>query len=128
MRIDWGRINASREASPLRGQDDTSGLSWLSRRASGRSVEERCRPLRGSGLSRRFDEPVVGREMTGGIGGRGIPCEMKGLAAAAAEIDLAPLAAPARLGHPALAAERVEARRVEPDLAERPVLHRVEPE
>src|SRR5207247_4589534 len=78
------------------------------------------------GFARLLDQPVIGRETARGIGGGRIPGEKKGLAATAPEVELAAVAAPARLGHPAEAAEGREARGVAPDLLERTLSHRVE--
>src|SRR5882757_9151428 len=59
------------------------------------------------------------RQRAGRIGVAGIAGQRKGLAAAAAEIDLLELAAPARLGHPAGAAIAVEGFRILPDPGDR---------
>src|SRR5258708_21151507 len=67
------------------------------------------------------------RQRAGGVGIAGVPGERKGLATAAAEIDLAELAALARLLHPAGAAIAVEGFRVLPDPGDRMVgAHRFE--
>jgi hypothetical protein len=60
------------------------------------------------GLYRRGDEAVVGREVTDGIGSGRVACQLECLAAASAEIDLAAIAAPAWVGHPACSAEALE--------------------
>src|SRR5262249_40995498 len=65
----------------------------------------------------------VGRKMTHGIGCTGVAGEREGLAAAAAEIELSPRAARARLLHPCGAAEGIEGRRVCPDIGERMLAH-----
>src|SRR5215472_9001663 len=73
---------------------------------------------------REFGDPgVVGSEVTDRIGCGGVAGEREGLAAAAAEIELAPRAARARLLHPCAAAEGVEGRRVRPDVGERVLAH-----
>src|SRR5262245_42346996 len=61
------------------------------------------------------------RQMTDRIGRARIAGDGEGLAAAAAEIDVTPLAALARLRQPVGAAERHERRRRLPDLGERMV-------
>jgi hypothetical protein len=59
--------------------------------------------------SHRFGhDPVVGREVADRIRAGGIAGERKCLAAAAAEVDLAAVAAPARFGHPVCAAKALE--------------------
>src|SRR5215467_12337303 len=65
-------------------------------------------------------------ELTHRIGRARIAGERKSLAAAAAEIDLAPLAALARLRQKIGAAERREGGRGNPDLLQRMVAHRPE--
>src|SRR5580692_9620843 len=69
---------------------------------------------------------VARRKMAGRIGGGGVAGERKGLAAAAAEIDIAPVAALARFFHPRRAAKSVERRRIFPDIGERMLAHRPE--
>src|SRR5215472_18863275 len=71
---------------------------------------------------------MVGGETTGWIGGRGVAREVKRLAPAAAEVDASPLAAPAGLGHPALAAEGAEPCGVTPNVAERMLPYGLEAE
>src|SRR5580704_9580267 len=66
------------------------------------------------------------RKMADRIGGGGVAGERKGLAAAAAEIDVAAVAALARLLHPRRAAEGVEGRRILPDIGERMFAYRPE--
>src|SRR6266849_1934100 len=77
-------------------------------------------------LPGRFDETVVGREGARGIRRRGVAGEVEGLAAAAAVVDRATVAAPARLGHPLLAPVPVEAGRITPDLLEGVRAHALE--
>src|SRR6266446_10100738 len=73
---------------------------------------------------REFGDPgLVGSEMAHRIGCGGIAGEREGLAAAAAEIELATRTARARLLHPRGAAEGVEGRRVCPDIGERTLAH-----
>jgi hypothetical protein len=57
---------------------------------------------------------------------RASPVSANGLAAAAAEIDLAPRTACARLLHPGGSAEGIEGRRIRPDVGERVLAHRPE--
>src|SRR5215470_15427423 len=66
---------------------------------------------------------VMRRQVTHRIGRPRVAGDGKGLTAAAAEIDVAPLAARARLRQPVGAAERVEGRRVLPDLGQRMIAH-----
>src|SRR5262245_60794591 len=66
---------------------------------------------------------VVGRQVADRVGGPGIAGEQERLAAAAAEILVAPRAAAARLAHPVDAAEGAEGRGVAPDIGERMVAH-----
>src|SRR5581483_8723983 len=67
-------------------------------------------------LLRLFENLLVDRrQRAGGAGVGGVARQRKGLAAAAAEIDLAEFAALARLLHPARAAIAVESLRVLPD-------------
>src|SRR5262245_51899970 len=88
----------------------------------------------GAGLAARgfrprlLDQAVVRRQMAHGLGDGGIAGEVKRLTAAATEGDRAPVAAPAGLEHPALAAECLKTRGVAPDVAERTLRHRVERE
>src|SRR5438105_7364686 len=70
-------------------------------------------------LARDLDQPVVRRERAGGIGDPCVAGQVVGLATAAAEVDRAPVAATAWIGHPALAPERVHPLRVVPQIAER---------
>src|SRR5438477_13082424 len=53
------------------------------------------------------------------VGGGGVAGQEEGLAAAAAEIELAPLTASTGLGHPVRAAEALEHRGAEPDVLQR---------
>src|SRR5437588_11182928 len=69
---------------------------------------------------------MMGRELTHRIGRARIARECEGLATATAEIDLAPLAASARLGQEVGPAERIEGRRRGPDIDERMLAHRPE--
>ena len=57
---------------------------------------------------------------------RASPVSANGLAAAAAEIDLPPRTACARLLHPGGSAEGIEGRRIRPDVGERVLAHRPE--
>src|SRR2546428_6740113 len=66
---------------------------------------------------------MVGSEVAHRVGGGGVAGEREGLAAASAEIQLAPRAARARLLHPCAAPEGVEGRRVRPDIRERTLAH-----
>ena len=69
---------------------------------------------------REFRDPrMIGSEMTHRIGCAGIAGEGEGLAAAAAEIELAARAACARLLHPCGAAEGIESWGIRPDICER---------
>ena len=73
---------------------------------------------------REFGNPgMIGSEVTHRVGSGGVAGERVGLAAAAAEIQLAPRAARERLLHPCPAAEGVEGRRVRPDIGERTLAH-----
>src|ERR1700681_1594274 len=65
---------------------------------------------------------MLRREVADRIGGVGGACERKSLAAPAAEIDVAALAALARLGQEAGAAECIEGGILLPDLTQRMVL------
>jgi hypothetical protein len=67
----------------------------------------------------RGDILVAWREMADRVGRAGVPGERERLAAAAAEIDLAPRTACARLLHPGGSAEGIEGRRIRPDVGER---------
>src|SRR5262245_3663454 len=69
---------------------------------------------------------MIGRERASRVGVAGIAGYRHGLAAAAAEIDLAESTRAAGLLHPRSAAEGVEGVRVEPDVEQRPILHIVE--
>src|SRR4051812_33980850 len=69
------------------------------------------------------DPGMVGREMADRVGRARVAGEREGLTAAAAEILLASRAARARLLHPGGATERVERRRVRPDIGERMIAH-----
>src|SRR5207244_12528398 len=83
----------------------------------------------GGGFALRLLENLLmlRRQRAGRIGVAGIPGQCKGLAAAAAEIDLPELAAFARLRHPGGAAIAVEGFRVLPDPGNRMVRsHRLE--
>src|SRR5579864_6046347 len=73
-----------------------------------------------------LDQMMERREMAHGVGRAGIARECEGLAAAAAEIEVAPVAALARLGQKRGAAKCVEGRIVLPDVAQRMVLDRPE--
>src|ERR1700678_1375668 len=59
--------------------------------------------------------------MTRRVGCGGIAGDRERLTAAAAEIDLAPIAAPAGLLHPVRAAERLEGLAPAPDVRQRPI-------
>src|SRR3984957_19792890 len=75
---------------------------------------------------KRRDLVVARRKMTDRIGGGSVAGQRKGLAAAAAEIDVAAGAALARFFHPRRAAEGIESRRILPDIGERMLSHRPE--
>ena len=66
---------------------------------------------------------MVGSEVAHRVGRGRVAGEREGLAAAAAEIQLAARAARARLLHPGGAAEGIEGRRVRPDVGERMLAH-----
>src|SRR5262245_15008222 len=66
---------------------------------------------------------MLRRELTYRIGGSGITSEQKCLAAAAAEVDLATIAASTWLGHPRRSSEALEDRCTGPDLRKRGVAH-----
>src|SRR5215210_1319804 len=66
---------------------------------------------------------MVGREVADRICARGIAGELKRLAAAAAEIDLASIAAPARVRHPLRSPEALEEGRLLPDPGQRALAH-----
>ena len=74
----------------------------------------------------RGDILVAGREMADRVGRSGVTRQRERLAAATAEIDLAPRAACARLLHPGASAECVEGWRIRPDGGERVLAHRPE--
>lgn len=57
------------------------------------------------------------------VGGLGVAGEQEGLAAAAAEVALLLVAGTARLGHPGVAAEAVEAERFVPDVLQAVIAH-----
>src|SRR6185295_13226018 len=83
-------------------------------------IEVNRLPTRGArGGSSVFDQRVRGRERARRVGGGGRAREVEGLAAAAAEVDGAPRAALARLGHPGLTSEQVHAWSVVPYGGER---------
>src|SRR5262249_50068370 len=66
---------------------------------------------------------MVGSEVTHRIGCGGVAGEREGLATAATETGPPTRAARARLLHPRGAAERIEGRRVRPDIGERTLAH-----
>src|SRR6266516_184354 len=67
------------------------------------------RPCAGVGGPHRCcDKPVVGGEVADGVGSGRVARQLKCLAAASAEIDLAAVAAPAWVRHPACSAEALE--------------------
>src|SRR4051794_18052456 len=68
-------------------------------------------------------EPVVGSEVADRVGPGGVAGELERLAPAAAEVELAAVAAPARFGHPVRAAEGPEQRRLVPDPGQRVLAH-----
>src|SRR5205085_1872621 len=70
----------------------------------------------GFGLRQRGDACVMGGFVAGRVGRRGVAGERQRLAAAAAPVDLAPLARAAGLLHPIRAAKGAEGRAVAPDL------------
>ncbi len=65
----------------------------------------------------------MGRLAAHRVGVAGVAGEQEGLAATAAEVLVLLVAAAAGLGHPGVAAEMVEARRVVPDLSQRHLPH-----
>src|SRR6266481_7111414 len=64
------------------------------------------------------EELVVGGQPAGGVGARGVTGQRKGLTAAAAPIDLAPLAGATRFRHPGRPAEPLEGGGTIPDFRE----------
>src|SRR5579875_2271749 len=68
-------------------------------------------------------DPVVGREVADRVGAGGIAGELERLAAAAAEVKVAALAAPAWLSHPVRAAEALEKRGTLPYPRQRVLAH-----
>src|SRR5271165_3743680 len=75
----------------------------------------------GLGLGYRRDRGVMRRLPAGGIGRRGVAGERQRLTAAAAPVDLAPVARAAGLLHPVRAAKGVEGGARAPDVAKRSV-------
>src|SRR5580704_3320009 len=69
------------------------------------------------------DAGVMQRFVTRGVGRGGVAYECQRLAAAAAPVDLAPVARAAGLLHPFRAAEGLEGRIVTPDLGQRVLAH-----
>src|SRR5882757_2607184 len=69
-------------------------------------------------VQRGLDHAVVRRQRAHRIGAAGIAGQQKGLTAATTPIDLAPVAAAARLGHPVGAAISIEGLRAVPDVGE----------
>src|SRR6266436_7858367 len=118
-----------------RAQRNPSGRWWVSLRSTHpRSYEPRATTSQGSqppiNIRRILPDRrlllhhmVMRREVADRIGGAGIAGECEGLAAAAAEIDVAALAALARLRQETGAPEGVERGVVFPDLAQRMVFH-----
>src|SRR5437868_11181688 len=72
------------------------------------------------------DEAVIGREGASGIRARCVTGQRKGLAAAAAPVNLSTLAGTAKLGHPCRSAKAIEGLRIFPDISERLFTHIVE--
>src|SRR3954451_21688814 len=107
-----------------------SGIIPGFRSAAGKvAIDETVGFALGLALGLLEDGLVQRRQRTGRIGVGGITGQRKGLAAAAAEIDLAEFATLARLLHPAGAAMAVEGLRVLPDPGDRMVgAHRFEVE
>ena len=66
---------------------------------------------------------MIGRLVAGGIGVAGVPGQRQRLAAAAAPVDLAPVARAAGLAHPFRAAEGLEGGVRAPDVAKRMIAH-----
>src|SRR5262249_29834522 len=91
-------------------------------------VDERRRGLGGLALRDRDERRVPHGLAARRIGRRSVAGDGEGLAAATAEVDLAPLAATARLDHPIRAAELLECLAVQPDLRQRLFAHVVENE
>src|SRR5215469_12620311 len=83
------------------------------------AIDEAVLFRRGFELGLLEDRVMLRRQRAGRISCVGIARQCKGLAAAAAEIDLAELAGLARLLHPAGAAIAVERIRVLPDPGDR---------
>src|SRR5215471_6321358 len=79
-------------------------LCPASRRAAISKTEGNERMIGGRFHSRLLDEAMVGRQRAGRIGGRRHAGQVKCLAATASEVDGAPLARSAWLGHPLLTA------------------------
>src|SRR5919199_45692 len=114
---------------------NTEVMSWgpSSRRAEGGGVGRRSPAAPGGGVSPRDQhvrtgrrplvggghrlghQPVVGREVADRVGAGGVAGELEGLAPAAAEVELAAVAAAAGLGHPVGPAEALEQRGPLPD-------------
>src|SRR3546814_11802605 len=69
-----------------------------------------------TGVHRALQYPTMRRQRAGGVGRGSVARERERLTAAAAPVDLAPLARPARLRHPVRAATTHEGRRPEPYL------------
>src|SRR5258705_419386 len=119
-------------ASPeMAGARNSAWSSGEPKRASAGVAMSVCTPMAmGTAPVRQaprlLDERMVRRQPARRIGDRGIAGERIGLAAAAAEIDAAPIAALAGLRHPVLAAKRDESRRAVPDGGERGRAHVVE--
>src|SRR3954452_461686 len=126
--------------SEVRGAKGSARLTELAASASGIipgfqsaageiAVDEAVGVALGLALGLLEDGLVQRRQRTGRIGVGGVTGQRKGLAAAAAEIDLAEFATLARLLHPAGAAIAVEGLRVLPDPGDRMVgAHRFEVE
>src|SRR6185437_7180337 len=109
----------------------TIGLGWLfSPMASGLGFFRLVRPkaeraVAGFGFRerRRDDALVIGRFVAGGVGVARVAGQRHRLAAAAAPVDLAPLARTAGLAHPVRAAEGREGGVQAPDVGERMIAH-----
>src|SRR5437764_9551537 len=117
---DVSGANGSARLMDLPASASGAMLAFRLQRAAGEIAIEEAVLVRGGltlGLLENFF--MHRRQRAGWIGIAGIAGQRKGLAAAAAEIDLAEFAALARLGHPAGAAIAVEGFGVLPDPGDR---------
>src|ERR1700761_3932960 len=96
----------------------TPGVAGLRPGMGMRPGDEHHVRLRGRlvGLAhRRGHDLVIGGELADRVGPRRVAGELERLAAAAAEVELAAVAAPAGIGHPVRAPEGLEDRGLVPD-------------